>query len=70
MSPASLRVWLRWSHIAVGVVIAAYLYSPLHEDAVATLIARLSLIPVLALTGVAMWKQGLLTRLFRTGRRR
>jgi hypothetical protein len=69
MSAASLRAWLRWSHIAVGVFLAVYVCSPLHQDALATLIARVSLIPLVALTGVVMWQQGRLTRLFRPGRR-
>lgn len=69
MSPATLRTWLRWSHIAVGVGLAVYVCSPLHQDDLATLIARLSLIPVVVLTGAAMWGQGRLTRLFRPGRR-
>lgn len=65
MTPTTLRTSLRWSHIGVGVILGAYICSPLHADATATFVARLSLVPVVALTGIAMWKQGVLTRLFR-----
>ncbi len=65
MTPTTLRTSLRWSHIGVGVILGVYICSPLHADATATLVARLSLVPVVALTGIAMWKQGVLTRLFR-----
>lgn len=65
MTPTTLRTSLRWSHIGVGVILGIYICSPLHAVATATLVARLSLVPVVALTGIAMWKQGVLTRVFR-----
>lgn len=68
MSPLATRRWLRWSHIAAGLIIGAYVCSPLHADPTATLAARLSLLPVLGLTGLAMWQQGRLSRLLRQGR--
>lgn len=70
MSPTSIRLWLRWSHVVAGLVIGAYVCSPLHADGTATLIARLSLLPVLALTGLAMWQQGRFTRFLNLGRPR
>ena len=69
MSPPSIRRWLRWSHIVAGIVIGAYICSPLHADETATLVARLSLLPVLALTGTAMWQQGRFNRVLNRGRR-
>ena len=57
MSPATIRSLLRWSHLVVGVIIGIYICSPLHSDPLATLVVRLSLLPVLALTGIAMWQQ-------------
>jgi hypothetical protein len=65
MSPTRLRTLLRWSHIAVGALIGGYVCSPLHLDPTATLIARLSLLPLVGLSGAAMWQQGRITRVFR-----
>lgn len=69
MNAASLRATLRWSHIALGSLIGAYICSPLHLDPTATLAARLALVPLVGLTGVAMWKQGKLQKLFSRLRR-
>lgn len=63
MSPANVRKMLRWSHIIVGLMIGTYICSPLHADPAATVAVRLALLPVLALTGVAMWQQHRLRRL-------
>lgn len=68
MSPTTLRTAIRWTHIVVGSFLAAYVCSPLHLDATATLIARASLVPLVALSGLALWQQGRLQRLFRRPR--
>lgn len=65
MSPVTLRAVLRWSHIVIGLGLGAYVCSPLHLDPIATLIARLSLVPLITLTGLAMWKQGRVQRWLR-----
>ncbi|MCG6122250.1 MAG: hypothetical protein MEP57_06035 [Microvirga sp.] len=64
MTPRTFRTILRSAHIAIGLFIGAYIYSPWHADPNWTLAARLALIPLITLTGVAMWKQGRLTALF------
>ena len=69
MSPSTIRKCLRWSHISVGGVIVAYVFSPLHSDPLATLVARLSLLPVVILTGLALWQQGRFTRWIAVPRR-
>lgn len=63
MSPLTVRSMLRWSHIIAGLMIGTYICSPLHTDPAATMVVRVSLVPVLALTGVAMWQQQRLRRL-------
>lgn len=70
MTPKALRSWLRWTHILVGLVIGAYICSPLHLDPGATVVARLALVPAIAVTGLSLWKQGQLTGIWRrlTGR--
>ena len=62
MSDRTLRTWLRWAHVLIGLSLAVYLYTPLHADAVATNAARFILVPMLMLTGVAMWQQLSLAR--------
>lgn len=62
MTSSVLRTALRWAHLAAGLFIGAYVCSPLHADPTATLIARASLVPILAATGLALWQQGRLAR--------
>ena len=57
MSDRTLRLWLRWSHILIALMLAVYLYSPLHLDDTATSVARLGLVPLLIVTGFVMWQQ-------------
>jgi hypothetical protein len=70
MSPTKFRSALRCSHIAIGVMLGGYICSPLHLDPTATLIVRLALLPLIGLTGIAMWQQGRLTRLFKKSSRK
>ena len=57
MDDRTLRLWLRWSHIAIASVLLIYLYSPLRLDDGATFIIRLLVVPVLLFTGFIMWQQ-------------
>ena len=57
MSDRTMRAWLRWTHAILGLCLAAYLYTPLHDDKLATDVARFILVPTLMLTGLAMWQQ-------------
>lgn len=50
------RSVLRWGHIVIGLLLALYLYSPLHSDPLATNAARFLLVPLLMISGVAMWQ--------------
>lgn len=63
MSLAFVRTSLRWFHILAGILIATYIFSPLHLDSRATLFVRISLVPLVGLTGIAMWQQGRFRRL-------
>lgn len=64
MTPRALRTTLRSAHVVIGLFIGTYIYSPWHADPTWTLAARLALVPLIALSGVAMWKQGRLAALF------
>lgn len=63
MHAAKLRATLRWFHIVLSLCIGGYLYSPLHGQSWAADVLRWAIVPLLALTGVFMWKQGPITRL-------
>jgi thiosulfate reductase cytochrome b subunit len=68
MSNRNLRTVLRVLHLLTAFVIVLYFYSPLGSDAGFATIARI-ILPVLTLTGIAMWQQPALSKLFRgTGR--
>jgi hypothetical protein len=56
MSDRKIRNWLRWTHALIGLSLAAYLYTPLHSDPMATMAARWLLVPMLMLTGTMMWQ--------------
>ena len=62
MNAAQLRRALRLGHIAVGVLLGIYVYSPLHADPLLTGIIRYLAIPAIVLSGVAMWQQGRISR--------
>jgi hypothetical protein len=62
MNAAQLRRALRVGHIALGVLLSIYDYSPLHADPLLTDIIRYLAIPAVVLSGVAMWQQGRISR--------
>ncbi len=57
MNDRAMRSWLRWTHVVIGLMLAVYLYTPLHADRLATDVARFLLVPFLMVTGAAMWQQ-------------
>ena len=61
----NLRPLLRWFHIGVGIFIGAYFYSPLSNFPWALALIKFALIPLLVLSGIAMWKQAQVMRLLR-----
>ena len=68
MTPVALRSLLRWMHIAAGLLIGAYVYSPLNEIAAMRDALMYVVLPFLALSGLVMWQQGPIRR-FLTRRR-
>jgi thiosulfate reductase cytochrome b subunit len=67
MTAAQQRKAQRIVHLAAALVLVAYLYAPfggqLHD------VARFIVVPVLALTGIAMWQAPRIRRLLRAGTR-
>ncbi|CAA9585868.1 MAG: hypothetical protein AVDCRST_MAG86-3751 [uncultured Truepera sp.] len=62
-----VRVWSRWIHLIGAWLIGAFVYSPGRDEAWFVLVMQLGVIPVLTLTGIAMWKQALVGRWLGTG---
>lgn len=63
MSPRTARSWLRWTHIALGLMLATWLYTPLVADPTAITTVRFLLVPFLAVSGLSLWGQVALSRL-------
>ena len=67
MTAGQQRKAQRIAHLAAAVVLVGYLYAPLEaqpQDAV-----RFFVLPLLVMTGIAMWQAPRLRRLRRAGRR-
>lgn len=56
MSLARLRSFLKWSHIALGLVVMCYVYSPFGEKVPFQVVVKFFVIPWITLSGVWMWK--------------
>ncbi|MEM8800979.1 MAG: hypothetical protein AAGF55_00420 [Pseudomonadota bacterium] len=65
MTATSFRASLRWFHIVGGLILGTYLYSPWSANAAFAAVTLYVVTPALVLSGLAMWKQGALMRLFR-----
>ncbi len=55
MSLRSLRIIQRSIHLVASVVLAAYVYTPLSEEPWLQNSVRFGTVPVLVVTGFAMW---------------
>ena len=63
MTDATKRSILRSIHIVFGIPIVGYIYSPFKELPNYAPIVRFVALPVIALSGLLMWKGHLLRRL-------
>ena len=54
--PTSLRKRLRLIHILASVLLGAFLYSPLHNNATMTLAMTFCIFPIVALSGLWLWQ--------------
>jgi thiosulfate reductase cytochrome b subunit len=68
MSAKHLRQWVRWIHIAGAALIGTFVYSPWRHDSWFVLTMQVAVIPLLTLTGLALWKQAIVNRWLRGGR--
>lgn len=59
------RTVLRWTHLLVGWLIGVFVYTPAHENETFVLLMQIVFLPVVILTGVWMWQQARIRRLYR-----
>ncbi len=64
MNQGVIRVIVRWTHIVCSVPIFGYVYSPFEEIPQYAPMVRTVFLPILAVSGLWMWKGHLLRRLF------
>jgi len=64
MSDATKRSIFRWIHLVFSIPIIGYIYSPFAELPNYAPVVRYIAIPVIALSGLLMWKGPWLWRLF------
>ena len=65
MTDATKRSIFRWIHIVFAIPIIGYIYSPFQELPNYAPVVRYIAFPVIALSGLLMWKGHLLRRRFR-----
>jgi hypothetical protein len=63
MNAATKRSIFRWIHIVFGIPIIGYIYSPFEKIPNYATATRFVFVPVLALSGLLMWKGHVLRRL-------
>ena len=64
MREATKRSILRWIHIIFAIPIIGYIYSPFKELPNYAPVVRYVALPLIALSGLWMWKGHLLRRIF------
>ena len=64
VSNKRLRLILRYTHLAAGILIVPFVYSPLGDFPAYELLVRIALIPVGVITGIWIWQQARVRRLF------
>jgi hypothetical protein len=68
MTQGTKRAIFRWVHILFSVPIIGYIYSPFEEIPKYAHAVRFVFLPLIALSGLLMWKGHLLGGLFRSPR--
>ena len=60
----TIRTVLRWTHLLVGWLIGAFIYTPMRENETFVLLLQVVFVPAVVLTGVWMWQQARIRRLY------
>lgn len=69
MNGKLFRQLARAIHVIGSVIIATYIYSSWSSDPVFTAMVQFVTIPILILTGIAMWQQARLIKLFQRNKK-
>ncbi len=64
MTGQQLRVTLRWLHIAIAAIMGTFIYSPWTYHPVFLAVMQWFVFPLLIVTGMVMWQQGKVMKLF------
>jgi hypothetical protein len=67
MNDTTQRSILRWIHLVFGIPILGYIYSPFEQLPNYAPVVRYVALPIIALSGLWMWKGHLLRRLIAKG---
>ena len=59
------RTIRRWSHLLTGFLIGVFVYTPARDNETFVLLMQAAVVPAVALTGLWMWQQARLRRLYR-----
>ncbi|MGR5284218.1 hypothetical protein ACP3V5_02765 [Vibrio maritimus] len=62
MNGQLMRQILRWVHIVCALFLGTALYSPLQNNEAFMTLTLFGLVPIVAITGIMMWKQGKLMK--------
>ena len=68
MSNKTTRTILRWTHVLVGFLIGVFVYTPAHDNEPFVLLMQAAVLPAVSLTGLWMWQQARIRRLYRRRR--
>ncbi len=64
ISAATQRIIVRWTHLVLAIPVIGYIYSPFENLPDYAPVVRFIAFPVIAVTGLWMWKGHLVRRLF------
>ena len=59
------RTALRWTHLLTGWLIGVFVYTPARESETFVLLMQAAVIPAVVLSGLWMWQQARIRRLYR-----
>lgn len=65
ISGKQLRRAIRWIHITASILLGIYIYSPWSRYVVFSRVMQIGVMPVLTLSGIAMWQQARMLQLLR-----
>ena len=65
MTQTTIRIVIRWIHIALGLILLCYVYSPWGGKLLFKFLIKFLVIPVIVLSGIWLWKFSLFNKWFR-----